>query len=108
MGSPEEKKRKTKVPKNQPKMSDILKRKKPPTFTDDSDSDLGLGEGTSASALQPAVQKSPQKRKHSAVDASTTSQQPPEKKKKHRKKLSAQNVSDLLTEPDMFADDDEN
>jgi len=112
-GSPEntKNKRKTKVPKNQPKMSDILKRKKPPAFTDDSDSDLGLGEGTSASASQPAVQKSPQKRKHSAVDASTSSQvslQPPEKKKKQRKKLSAQNVSDILTEPDMFAEDDEN
>jgi hypothetical protein len=102
-GSPEntQNKRKAKVPKNQPKMSDMLKRKKQPTFTDDSDS-----EGTS----QPAVQKSPKKRKHSAVDASTTSQvsiQPPEKKKKQSKKLSAQNVSDLLTEPDMFADDDE-
>jgi len=109
-GSPENtrNKRKTKVPKNQPKMSDILKRKKPPAFTDDSDSDLGLVEGTSASASQPAVQKSPQKRKHSAVDASQVSLQPPEKKQKQRKKLSAQNVSDLLTEPDMFDDDDEN
>ena len=44
----------------------------------------------------------------SPVDASQVSLQPPEKKKKQRKKLSAQNVSDLLTEPDMFDDDDEN
>jgi len=62
-GNPEKRKhkRKPKVPKNQPKMSEILKRKKPPAFTDDPDSGLGLGEGTSASASQPAVQKSPQK-----------------------------------------------
>ena len=84
-----------KVPKNQPKMSDMLKKKKERlNFISDSDSEP-----------QPEPQKSPQKRKHSDVEASTSSQQqpPPEKKKKKSQKLSVDKVSELLTQDmDIF------
>ena len=86
-----------KIPKNQQKLTDMLKKKKERlNFISDSDSEP---------EPQPEEQKSPQKRKHSDVGASTSSQQqpPPEKKKKKSKKLSVEKVSELLTQDmDIF------